>query len=126
MFKSALNDRFQFARMFDKIYAFFLLSGVPIRKRRSHLAPTLNGSIETFEATPARWNAWHPKTCPVGSRWRCLCPQPAGPVTPAVRRRRPLSLDPHKSDDNRWPHLFCMEPPKIRKCMTMSIFVRNG
>ena len=39
---------------------------------------------ETFEATPARWNSWHPKPCAVGSGWRCACPQPAGPLYPSV------------------------------------------
>mmetsp|Transcript_145763 Transcript_145763/g.254331 ORF Transcript_145763/g.254331 Transcript_145763/m.254331 type:complete len:225 (-) Transcript_145763:53-727(-) len=43
-----------------------------------------NGSVQAYEAAPARWNAWQPKLCPAGSRWRCLCPQPTGPLLPAV------------------------------------------
>lgn len=44
-----------------------------------------DGFAEPVAATPARWNAWQPKGCAVGARWRCLCPQPAGPLVPAVQ-----------------------------------------
>lgn len=43
-----------------------------------------DGLAETLDAAPARWNAWHPKSCPAGSRWRCLCPQPVGALIAAV------------------------------------------
>lgn len=69
---------------------FLSIDAVAARAGLTNLSATAaDGSVETFSAAPARWNAWQPQAgrCPAGSRWRCSCPTPAGPEAAAVSGR---------------------------------------
>lgn len=70
---------------FSTLLGFAVLALAVASNFTSLTVTSADGLAEIYEATPARWNAWQPKTCATGAQWRCQCPQPAGPLTPAVR-----------------------------------------
>ncbi|CAE8683078.1 unnamed protein product, partial [Polarella glacialis] len=62
----------------------------------TNLTATGSGGIEEHLAAPARWNAWQPQRCAVGSHWRCGCPQPPGATLAAISG--PLLAAPGRSN----------------------------